>query len=75
MPRTLQKKKKIPCNLLSVSHMVANSGYSFIFTEEDVYAIQKERRKFQVWNRLLWGLESSNCKEVFPPFGEKYYDD
>lgn len=23
------------------SHMVANSGHSFIFTEEDVYAIQK----------------------------------
>ena len=34
---------KMPCNLLSVFRMVTNSGYSLIFTEDEVFAVELKK--------------------------------
>ena len=55
---------KMPYNLLSVSRMVAHSGYSFLFTEDTVYAVKLKREMLEDAYRI--GTKHKGLYKLLP---------
>ena len=52
------------CNLLSISRMIAHSGYSFIFTEEAVYAVKLKKENLK--DAYRFGTKHKRLYKLLP---------